>query len=198
MFLHIKKGGNMLNEDRPETFNEMYENTWIKFLSIFKEFSFDDDDREFSTKIDMRSTFIQFSEKMYLEIQKTFNDEQRDVNKKKNKKILFLDNNQILLDMIPSFAFSEMQLLMVLTFARLSKEKEERVINTRALIIVVTKKYLNNIGASGDNMRITAFYDKGTYYLKIVNKSRIKKKLNKKKLRKDLEKLNVKIEISFL
>jgi len=178
----------------------MYKETWHEFLPIFKEFSFSDEELKYSLEINMNRTMIIFSEKMHLELQKTFNAEKGGDGKNsttEKEALVFLDNNIVMGQKIPSLCFSEIHQLIVFTSLRLKLEKKERVENTRMLIVKITKEYLEKKGVLRSNFKISSFYDKGVYYLK-VNKKKNKISLNKKELEEELESLKIKLNISIV
>lgn len=188
----------MANYSRIEVFKEMYKDTWHEFLPIFREFSFTEEDLKYDLEISMERTIISFSEKMCLELQKTFNmekEEKVENEQREKENISFLDENIVMVKTIPSLCFSEIQQLMVFTVQRLKKEKKERIVNTRKLIVQIAKEYLKNKEILRSNFKISSFYEKGVYYLKI-NKKKNKISISKKELGKELESLKINLIIS--
>ena len=190
----------MGNYSRIEVFREMYKDTWHEFLPIFKEFSFTEEDLKYNLEISMERTIISFSEKMSLELQKTFNVEKEEETKNtspEKESLSFLDENIVMGRTIPSLCFSEIQQLMVFTVQRLKKEKKERIVNTRKLIVQITKEYLENKEILRANFKIRSFYEKGIYYLKI-NQKKNKISIKKKEIEKELESLKINLDISII
>ena len=198
--MFIQKG-DIMPRERIKIFNKMYQDTWKELLPSFKEFSFKEGDLDFALKVDMESTVIEFQEKMFLELYKSFNNRRNGAKNFLNQKkvIIFLDNNQIILKTIPSFAFSVMQELMVSTLFRLDKEKSERVEKTRLLLIEMVGDFLLKKEFSLEfikkNFKITSWYKKGEYSLKIVRNKKIKNNFNKEEIKNNFNFLKIKLNI---